>query len=186
MGVTGLLEPSLLDFPLAGDRYRCDGPEVAGYELRDPDLVRPVPIPVEDLAPLLDTRRTPSAVRAQLWEQIEGTVVRERGELICRPEIWRYVSEPATGVPDGENRVLLNQFAWRLYGLSVVLGLRLVDRADGARRSVTAGCRSQVGLVDVDAVHRSLARLHVVRPTGDDEGSGTVVPDPSAGRGDRI
>ena len=121
MEVTGLLEPSLLDFPLAGDRYRCDGPDRAGYELRDPDLVRPRPIPAEDVPVFFDTRRTPATVRAQLWEQIEGTVVQEWGEVICRPEIWRYVSEPATGVPDGENRVLLNQFAWRLYGLAVVL-----------------------------------------------------------------
>ena len=121
MDVTGLLEPSLLDFPLAGDRYRCDGPGRRGYALRDPDRVTPRPIAAADMPILFDTRKTPSAVRAQLWEQIEGTVVQQWGELTVRPEIWRYVSDPATGVPDGENRALLNQFAWRLYGLAVIM-----------------------------------------------------------------
>ena len=122
MGVTQALAPSLLEFPLAGGRYRCDGPERENFDLRDPDLVRPGELSPADLKMVFNTRRTRSGVRAHLWERIEGTVVRTWGEVTCRPEIWRYVSEPNTAVPEGENQVLLNQFVWTLYGLSLVLG----------------------------------------------------------------
>jgi hypothetical protein len=122
MGVTQSLAPAMLDFPLAGGRYRCDGPEWAGFSLRDPDLVKPEPISDEDMKMVFNTRRTRPSLRAQMWERMEGTVVRSWGELTCRPEIWRYVSRPDTPVPDGEDQILLNQFLWNLYGFSVVLG----------------------------------------------------------------
>jgi hypothetical protein len=122
MGVTQSLAPSLLKFPLAGGRYRCDGPKWPDFELRNPALVKAGPIPPEDLENTFNTRRTPPDVRAHLWERIEGTVVKQWGEFTCRPEIWRYVSQPNTTVPDGENTTLVNQFVWNLYGLSVILG----------------------------------------------------------------
>jgi hypothetical protein len=122
MGVTQSLAPSLLEFPLAGGRYRCDGPDSVNFSLRDPELVKPGPVSPEELKMVFNTRRTRPGVRAQLWEQIEGTIVKPWGELTCRPEIWRYVSQPNTPVPEGENQVLLNQFLWSLYGLSLILG----------------------------------------------------------------
>ena len=122
MSVTQALAPSLLEFPLARGRYGCDGPEWVNFELRDPELVKPGPITPEDMKLVFDTRRTKPAVRAQLWEQIESTVVKPWGELTCRPEIWRYVSEPSTPVPEGERPALMNQFLWSLYGLSLILG----------------------------------------------------------------
>jgi hypothetical protein len=71
---------------------------------------------------VFDTRKTGPTVRAQLWEQIEATVVKTYGQIVCRPEIWRYVSEPDSDVPEGENRALTNQLLWMLYGLSIILG----------------------------------------------------------------
>ena len=122
MGVTQLLAPSLLTFPLAGGRYRCDGPEWADFDLRDPELVKPQPVSREELSMVFNTRRADPAVRAHLWEQIEGTVVKPWGELTCRPEVWRYVSEPNSPLPEGESQVHLNQFLWSLYGFSLILG----------------------------------------------------------------
>lgn len=122
MGVTQSMAPSLLEFPLAGGRYRCDGPEWANYSLRDPELVKPGPVSPEELKMVFNTRRTRPDVRAHLWERIESTVVKPWGELTCRPEIWRYVSQPNTPVPEGENQVVLNQFVWTLYGLALILG----------------------------------------------------------------
>jgi hypothetical protein len=122
MGATHSLAPSLLEFPLAGDRYRCDGPDWENFALRDPGLVKPGPISREEIRATFNTRRTKPGVRAHLWEQIEGTVVKAWAEFTCRPEIWRYVTEPNSPVPEGENQVLINQFVWSLYGLSVILG----------------------------------------------------------------
>jgi hypothetical protein len=122
MGVTQSLDPSLLKFPLAGARYRCDGPKWADFDLRDPELVKPGTIAPEDLKMVFNTRRTRPSVRAHLWERIEGSVVQSWGELTCRPEIWRYVSQPDTPVPEGESQVYLNQFVWSLYGQSLILG----------------------------------------------------------------
>ncbi len=122
MGVTQSLAPSLLTFPLAGGRYRCDGPEWAGFDLRDPELVKPQPVSPEEVSMVFNTRRTRPDVRAHLWEQIEGTVVKPWGELTCRPEVWRYVSEPNSPLPEGESLVHLNQFLWSLYGFSLILG----------------------------------------------------------------
>lgn len=122
MGVTQSLAPELLRFPLAGGRFRCDGPEWADHDLRDPDSVTGVPVTREQLSMVFNTRRTRPAVRAHLWEQIEGTVVESWGELTCRPEIWRYVSDPHSDVPEGVNQIALNQFLWNLYGFSLILG----------------------------------------------------------------
>jgi hypothetical protein len=122
MGVTQWLAPSLLEFPLAGGRYRCDGPRWANFALRDPGLVKPGPISPDQVRTTFNTRRTKPSVRARLWEQIEGTVVKPWGEFTCRPEIWRYVSQPSSPVPEGENQVSINQFLWTLYGLSIILG----------------------------------------------------------------
>lgn len=122
MGVTQSFAPSLLEFPLARDRYRCDGPDWANFGLRDPELVKPGPVSPEAVKVVFNTRRTKPSVRAHLWEQIEGTIVKPWGELTCRPEIWRYVSQPNTPVPEGESQVSLNQFVWSLYGLSLILG----------------------------------------------------------------
>ena len=122
MGVTQSLAPALLEFPLAGGRYRCDGPEWANYDLRDPELVRPHPVSPEEVKMVFNTRKADPAVRAHLWEQIEGTVVQQWGELTCRPEVWRYVSEPSTSLPEGESQVHLNQFLWSVYGFSLILG----------------------------------------------------------------
>lgn len=121
IGVTQALAPSLLEFPLAGGRYRCDGPKWANYDLRDPELVKPQPLSREDVSMVFNTRRTSPAVRAELWERIEGTVVQQWGELTCRPEVWRYVSNPNTPVPQDEDQVSLNQFLWSVYGFSLIL-----------------------------------------------------------------
>ena len=122
MGVTEALEPSLLEFPLALDRYRCDGPSWANFALRDPDLIKRQPVSPEEVSMVFNTRRNKPDVRPHLWERIEGTVVKQWGELTCRPEVWRYVSEPRSGLPEGGNQVLLNQFLWTLYGFSLILG----------------------------------------------------------------
>jgi hypothetical protein len=84
--------------------------------------VKPEPISPEDVKMVFNTRRTRPHVRAHLWERIAGSVVEQWGERTCRPEVWRYVSQPDTAVPEGENQALLNQFVWRLYGLSLILG----------------------------------------------------------------
>jgi hypothetical protein len=120
MGVTESLAPALLEFPLAGGRYRCDGPEWKNFALREPNLVRPQPVSPDEVSMVFNTRRTGPAVRAQLWEQIEGTVIKPWAELTCRPEVWRYISEPSTRLPEGENQVHLNQFLWNLYGFSLI------------------------------------------------------------------
>jgi len=122
MGVTQSLAPKLLEFPLAGGRYRCDKPDLAHFDLRDPELLQAGPISPAEQKMVFNTRRTRPSVRAHLWEQIEGTVVKQWGELTCRPDVWRYVSQPDTPVPDGENQVSLNQFLWNVYGLSQILG----------------------------------------------------------------
>lgn len=122
MGVTHKLTPSLLEFPLFGDRYRCDGPHWAGFAQRDPETVQGGTVSPEDMKMVFNTRRTRPHVRAQLWEQIEGTAVRTWAETTCRPEIYRYLSEPGSDVPEGVHQVSLNQFLWSVYGLSQILG----------------------------------------------------------------
>ena len=122
MGVTQSLAPAMLEFPLAGGRFKCDAPEWDNFDRRDPDLITPVPVTRDEMKMVFNTRRTRPDVRAHLWEQMEGTVVKQWGELTCRPEVWRYVSEPDSPVPDGLQQVALNQFLWSLYGFSIILG----------------------------------------------------------------
>ena len=122
MGATLSLAPSLLQFPLADDRYRCDGPAWPGYPLRDPYLVREQPTSEEDRKRVFNTRHLNPAVRRMMWEQIRGSCVESFGAAACRPEIWHYVSNPDSPGPKGENIVLVNQFLWGLYGFSIILG----------------------------------------------------------------
>jgi hypothetical protein len=122
MGVTEDLAPELLEFPLSGDRYRCDSEDWVNFELRDPGSMSPASITSAEVAKVFNTRRIGPAIRARLWEQIEGTGVARLGAITCRPEIWRYVSEPKSSTPEDENATLLNQFVWTLYGMSIILG----------------------------------------------------------------
>lgn len=122
MGATEALAPSLLEFPLSGDRYRCDNPDWANFEMRDPSLIVPGEISASQQSRVFNTRWIDHDVRGLMWAQINSSVVSDFVSLTCRPEIWTYVSEPTSRAPDGENPVLLNQFLWRLYGLSVILG----------------------------------------------------------------
>src|SRR5690606_18844640 len=75
MGVTEDLHAELLTFPLAGDRYKSDTEERAGYALRDPQLVQAQPISRDAVSGLFNTRRLTTELRTELWERIEGTVV---------------------------------------------------------------------------------------------------------------
>lgn len=122
MGVTEDLAPELLTFPLAGARYKCDGEEWSGFQLRDPDSVTSAPIPAESLKGVFNTRRLNTGLRAELWEQIEGTVVADMVRSTCRAEVIRYVSEPSTPEPEGHGSSALSQFVWGLFGLSIILG----------------------------------------------------------------
>jgi hypothetical protein len=122
MEVIESLAPSLLEFPLYGDRFRSDVPGRPGHDLRDPDLLQPQPIPQEDVGRVFNTRHIGSRVRAAMWERIEGTDVATLGQLTIRPDIWHYVSEPESRPPESENTALVNQFVWGLYGLSLILG----------------------------------------------------------------
>ncbi|MFG1605066.1 hypothetical protein [Actinoplanes sp. NPDC049265] len=122
MGVIESLAPSLLDFPLAGGRFRCDKPHRRGYDLRDPDSVTPIPVTREEANMVFNTRRTRPSVRAHLWQRIQGTPVESWGELTCRPEVWQYVRNPNSDAPEGESVVALNQFLWSLYGYALILG----------------------------------------------------------------
>jgi len=122
MGVTEDLAPELLTFPLAGARYKCDGEQWSGHELRDPDSVTSEPISSEALRGVFNTRRLGSALRAELWEQIEGTAVADMMRSTCRPEVVRYVSEPTTPEPDGHGSSALAQFVWGMFGLAIILG----------------------------------------------------------------
>ena len=114
------LAPSLLDFPLASDRFLCDTPGTPGYERRDPALIVPgAPAPEETRN--FNTRKTDTPTRIELWKTIDGSVVGRFAEQSCLPTIWEYVSVPGTAVPADVNRAALNQFLWSLYGLSLIL-----------------------------------------------------------------
>lgn len=122
MGVTQSLAPSLLRFPLAGDRYRCDGPEWTGFDDRDPALLKVRTIPQQDLGRVFNMRTMDTQTRSELWDEIGGSVIAPFAEQACKPEIWQYVSEPGSKTPRGANHRVLNQFVWSLYGFSITLG----------------------------------------------------------------